>query len=479
MPFQIYPTKEFLVLPALPEALSRLSELAYNLIYSWDHNIRAVFRRLDPVLWKSGGHNPVRLLGHVSQSTLEKAAKDQRYLATYRRACELHDAYISRPVLRDKLVAYFSMEYGLLECMPIYSGGLGILSGDHLKAASDAGIPLVGVGLLYQRGYMQQRLNSDGWQNERNPENDFYTLPVIPTLDSNGREVKVSIKMPAGTVHIKVWHMNVGQVKLYLLDTNIPENVGPENRDITDMLYGGDLHTRIRQEVVLGIGGIRALKALGHDPTAYHMNEGHSAFLGIERIRLMMQEQGLPFDEALEASRRNNIFTTHTPVPAGIDLFDSGLMYQYFKEYCEDAGIPFDQLLGLGKRNASDAGEPFSMAICALQTSSYRNAVSALHRHVSQQMWSDLWPALPNWEVPISHVTNGVHLPTWLNGDLATIYDQYLQPDWRERHSDPKTWELVKEIPSSELWEARRHRKRVLVQFARERLVNQSIARKA
>lgn len=479
MPFEINPVKEFLVLPALPDALSRLSELAANVIFSWDHNIRAVFRRLDPVMWKATGHNPVLMLGQIPQQTLEKMARDQRYLGVYRKACDRFDAYMKVEVPKDKLIGYFSMEYGLLECMPIYSGGLGVLSGDHMKSASDASVPMAGVGLLYQRGYLHQRLNPDGWQTERNPENDFYTLPVLPCKSPSGEEVKVSVKLPTGDVTIKVWHMNVGRVKLYLLDTNIPENPLDDNRDITDMLYGGDIHTRMRQEIVLGIGGIRALNAMGLDPTAFHMNEGHSAFLAVERIRILMQQKGLTFDEALEAAKRNNVFTTHTPVPAGIDLFDTGMMYMYFRDYCQESGISFEQLMSLGKRNARDAGEHFSMAICALQGSNYRNAVSQLHRKVSQQMWSELWPELPNWEVPIGSVTNGVHLSTWLNGDLATVYDNYLQPDWRENHSDPKTWELVKEIPSAELWEARRHRKRLLVTFARERLVAQSIARKA
>ncbi|MDX1982718.1 MAG: alpha-glucan family phosphorylase [Bryobacteraceae bacterium] len=479
MAFQIRPVREFLVLPALPEALSRLSELAYNLLWSWDHHIRAVFRRLDPVLWKASGHNPVLMLGHISQAALEKSAADPRYLAVYRRACDALDQYMLRPAPKDKVIAYFSMEYGLLECMPIYSGGLGVLSGDHLKSASDLDLPLVGIGLLYQRGYLQQRLNPDGWQSERNPVNDFYTLPVIPTTDSNGKELQVSVNLPTGLVHIKVWHMNVGRVKLYLLDTNVPENTLEVNRDITDMLYGGDIHTRMRQEIVLGIGGIRALKALGLDPTVFHMNEGHSAFLAIERIRTLMQDRKLNFQEALEATRRSNVFTTHTPVPAGIDLFDTGMMYDYFHEFCAAAGISFDELVGIGKRNPSNPHEPFSMAVCALQASSYRNAVSVLHRKISQQMWQDLWPELPVWEVPISSVTNGVHLPSWLSGDLATLYDSYLQPDWRDRYTDSRTWELVHEIPNSELWEARRHRKRVLVTFARERLVQQSIARKA
>jgi starch phosphorylase len=479
MAFEIRPIREILVLPALPEALSRLSELAYNLIFSWNHNIRAVFRRLDPALWKASGHNPVLMLGQIPQSTLEKAAKDPRYLSVYRKACQQFDEYLRQPAAKGGLVAYFSMEYGLLECLPIYSGGLGVLSGDHLKAASDAAIPLVGIGLLYQRGFLQQRLNPDGWQSERHIENDYYTLPVLPTANPDGREVQVSVNLPAGEVYLKVWHMNVGRVRLYLLDANIPENAREEDRAITDQLYGGDLDLRFRQEIVLGIGGVRALKALGMTPTVYHMNEGHSAFLAIERIRVLMEERGLNFDEALEATRRNNVFTTHTPVPAGLDLFDSGMMHHYFSQYCEESGIPFERLLNLGKRHGSGLEVPFSMAVSALQTSSYRNGVSRLHRTVSQKMWQDFWPNLPTWEIPISSITNGVHLPTWLNGDLGNIYDNYLQPDWRERHADPKTWDLISDIPDSELWEAHRHRKRLLVAFCRERLIAQATSRKA
>src|SRR5882757_840212 len=326
MPFQIRPLKEFLVRPALPKPLSRLNELAYNILWSWEHNIRALFRRLDPVLWKACGHNPVLMLGRIPQAALERSAKDSRYLVLYRRACEIHDSYLSREA-RDtsRLIAYFSMEYGLLDCMPIYSGGLGVLSGDHLKAASDADIPLVGVGLLYQKGYLQQALNPDGWQQERNPVNDFYTLPVRPAQDSNGQDLLVQVTLPTGPLFIKVWCMDVGRVKLYLLDTNIPENSQAEHRDITGHLYGGDNVMRIRQEIVLGIGGLRALHALNLRPTVWHMNEGHSAFLAVERMRLLIVEEGLSFDEAFEACRSNNVFTTHTPVPAGIDLFDPSL----------------------------------------------------------------------------------------------------------------------------------------------------------
>jgi glycogen phosphorylase len=480
MSYSIQPLKEFLVRPALPPSLGRLPELAYNLVWSWDHTIRSIFRRLEPSLWKELNHNPVALLGNISQATLDKAASDRRYLALYRRACERHDSYLHTAPKKDApQIAYFSMEYGLLDCMQIYSGGLGLLSGDHLKAASDSDFTLSGVGLLYQRGYLQQSLNPDGWQQERTPLNDFYTLPVRPCLDKEGNEIIVSVDLPTGEVFIKVWHIDVGRVKLYVLDTNIPQNTSSEHRDITDQLYGGDIHKRIRQEIVLGIGGLRALKKIGIRPTVHHMNEGHSAFLAIERVRVLMEEQSLTFDQALEATRVSNVFTTHTSVPAGIDLFDSSLVYDYFHRYCDKAGFPFENLLTLGRKDLRDPSERFSMAVLALKTSAFRNAVSVLHRYVSQEMFQDLWPRLPVDEVPITSVTNGVHSPTWINGDLANLYDQYLQPDWRERLEETKMWELVHEIPSQELWEVHRKRKRRMVAFVRECAVNAAQERKA
>ncbi len=481
MSYQIQPLREFLVRPALPQSLNRLSELGYNLLWSWDHTIRSLFRRLDPTLWKESNHNPIELLGRVSQEKLDKAAADPRFISLYRRACELNDSYLhlSTPGEDTPQIAYFSMEYGLLDCMQIYSGGLGLLSGDHLKAASDEDFALTGVGLLYQRGYLQQYLNPDGWQQERTPLNDFYTLPVRPCLGQWDEEIIVSVILPTGEAFIKVWHIDVGRVKLYLLDTNIPQNKTPEHREITDQLYGGDIHKRIRQEIVLGIGGLRALNKLGIKPTVHHMNEGHSAFLAIERVRVLMQEHDLSFEQALEATRLSNVFTTHTSVPAGIDLFDSSLVYDYFARYCDHAGFPFEKLLTLGRKNLQDPTERFSMAVLALKTSAFRNAVSVLHRHVSQVMFQDLWPRLPIDEVPITSVTNGVHSPTWINGDLASLYDQYLQPDWRERLEDAKMWEQVHEIPSQELWEMHRKRRRRMVAFVRERAGNSALQRKA
>jgi starch phosphorylase len=481
MPFYVQPIREFLVRPALPPSLSRMTELAANILWSWEPIIRNVFRRLDPTLWRECGYNPVLMLGRVSQSTLKKAAADQRYLALYKQACDTYDARTRKatPPSDGKLIAYFSAEYGLTECMPVYSGGLGILSGDHLKSSSNQDFPLIGLGLLYQQGYFRQVLNPDGWQQERYPMNDFYTLPISPVKDAQGTDLKVAVTLPTGEVLIQVWKLEVGRITLYLLDTNIPANVLPQDRDITDSLYGGDTDTRIRQEIVLGIGGMRALKAMDLRPTVFHMNEGHSAFLVLEQVRRYIQDDGLNFEEALEAARTSNVFTTHTPVPAGIDLFDPGLMYHYFSGYCTEIGIDFQQLMALGRRNPHNRDERFSMAVLALNTSAYRNAVSRLHRQVSQEMFHDLWPQLPVWEVPITSITNGVHLPSWLNGDLAGLYDQYLQPDWRDHPDDPTIWEQIADIPDEELQEVHRRRKRRLVTFVRGRQSASALRRQA
>ncbi|HEV2199387.1 MAG TPA: alpha-glucan family phosphorylase [Bryobacteraceae bacterium] len=479
MSFDVRPLREFLVRPTLPPALDRLPELGSNLMWSWNHGVRAVFRRLDPAAWKESNRNPVVMLGRVSQAALERAAADPRFLALYRRACDILDAYLASSPSSNMLTAYFSMEYGLLDCMPIYSGGLGVLSGDHLKASSDAMVPLAGVGLLYQNGYLQQSLDPDGWQQERTPVNDFYSLPVTPLTKQDGAELLVSVPLGHAEVFVKAWRIDVGRVKLYLLDTNIPQNAAPEHREITNQLYGGDVHTRIRQEIVLGIGGLRVLEELQLKPTVFHMNEGHSAFLAIERIRVLMAEQNLPFEEALYASRGSNVFTTHTSVPAGLDIFDPAMIHEYFGPYCERAGIPFDRFLALGRRGGAEHHEAFSMAICAIQTSSFRNAVSRLHRRVSQEMWEGLWPNLPVWEVPITSITNGVHLTSWINGDLANLYDQYLTPDWREGHAEPEMWNQTADIPVTELWEAHRRRKRRLVSFVRERVGASAAVRNA
>jgi starch phosphorylase len=480
MAFNIQPVREFVVRPALPPALERMPELAYNILWAWEPSIRTLFRRLDPVLWKDSGYNPVVMLSRVSQKTLERAASDPRYLAQYQLACQRFDAGTKpAPDLTGKLIAYFSAEYGLTECLPLYSGGLGVLSGDHIKSSSDMGLPLIGVGLLYQLGYFRQLLNADGWQQERYLENDFYTLPVQPALDKEGEQYVVTVQMPTGPVHIRIWTIDAGRIKLLFLDTNTPLNSRAEDRAIASQLYGGDNDLRIRQEIVLGIGGMRALELLGYKPTVFHMNEGHSAFLAIERIRLFIERQGLTFEEALEATRVNNVFTTHTPVPAGIDLFDPGMVYYYFNQYCSSSKIEFERFMALGRRNPQDSSEPLSMAILALNTSAYRNAVSRLHRTVSQEMWHGLWPTLPVWETPITSVTNGVHLPSWINGDLADLYDQYLEPDWRNRWNDLAVWNQIRDIPDEELLEMHRRRKRRLIAFIRDRQTASAYRRKA
>jgi starch phosphorylase len=481
MPSNIHPIREFVVRPALPPQLARMQDLANNILWAWEPPIRALFRRLDPALWKDSGYNPVVMLGRVSQATLEKMAADPRYIAQYQFACQRFDSHMKYPRQTNdgKVIAYFSAEYGLTECLPVYSGGLGILSGDHMKSASDLDLPLVGVGLLYQFGYFRQHLNADGWQQERYLENDFYSLPVQPLADSAGKQISVKVELPGGPVAIRLWKLAVGRVEMVFLDTNTPENVRPEDRGITGQLYGGDNDMRIRQEIVLGIGGMRALEALNYKPTVFHMNEGHSAFLALERIRLFMERQGLSFAEALEATRVNNVFTTHTPVPAGIDLFDSGLMFHYFNPFCQSAKIEFERFMALGRRNPKDQNEPLSMAILALNTSAYRNSVSKLHGEVSQEMWNDLWPTLPVAETPITWVTNGVHAPSWINGDLADLYDQYLEPDWRSRWNDRGMWKLVRDIPDEELLEMHRRRKRRLIAFVRERQTAAAARRKA
>jgi starch phosphorylase len=369
------------------------------------------------------------------------------------------------------------MDFGLAECLPVYSAAW--RTGGDFRRRPAIRQPVAGVGLLYQKGYLAQVLNPDGWQQERYPVNDFYALPVTPVAAPGGGPLKVTVDLPRGPVHAAVWQVAVGRVKLYLLDTNIDANSDPEYRDITDRLYGGDSVTRIQQEIVLGIGGLRALKALGLHPTVYHMNEGHSAFLALERIRVLIQERGLSFEEAFEASRLNNVFTTHTSVAAGIDLFEPALMHEYFDGYCRETGVDFEQFMALGRSNPADSGERFSMAVLAIKSSSYRNAVSRLHQHVSQQMWSGLWPELPVWEIPITSITNGVHLRSWLNTDLMQLYDEYIQPDWREQYGDAKVWRMIDDIPNHELWDVHKRRKRRLISFVRERLAACAVARKA
>ncbi len=473
------PVQTFHVRPMLPERLAALEDLAYNLRWSWEHDTIALFRRLDPDLWETAQHNPVLMLGTIAQDRLQEMAQDEAFLAHLDRAAQdLHDYLAGTGAWHRKTfgaserpdVAYFSMEFGITECLPIYSGGLGILAGDHLKSASELAVPLVGVGLLYQKGYFRQVLNPDGWQQERYPINDFSNMPVRPCRDGEGRPLRIALELNGQTAHLRPWQAQVGRVPLVLLDTNLPENP-PPLRDITDELYGGDGDTRILQEIVLGVGGVRALHALGLRGRIYHMNEGHCAFMSLERIRVLMHEQGLTFAEARELVAASGVFTTHTPVPAGIDVFSPELMERYFGAFRAELGLSREAFLDLGRVHPGRAAEPFSMAVLALRTSGFANGVSRLHGRVSRAMWRDVWPGVPVDELPLTHVTNGVHPQTWISSEMRDLYDRYLGPRWTEEPGDTRVWTRGEQIPGEELWRTHERRRERLVGFARRRLV--------
>jgi len=475
------PIHTFTISPSLPAELEHLRELAYNLRWSWDRETIDLLRRLDRDLWESTYHNPVLMLGTIKQERLEEAADDDGFLAHldrvyqgFKRYMTARKTWYQRQHGRSEgpLIAYFCAEFGLTECLPIYGGGLGILAGDHLKSASDLGIPLVGVGLLYQQGYFVQYLNADGWQQERYPINDFYNLPVQQVQHKNGDPVTVTVEYPGRGVVARVWQAQVGRVPLYLLDTNVPANA-PEDRDITDQLYGGDQDMRIRQEILLGIGGLRALDALRLRPTVCHLNEGHSAFLALERIHQLMEENSLPFAAAREAATAGNIFTTHTPAPAGIDRFPPALVDQYLQHLYPQLGLTRAEFLALGQDNPTNPNDPFSMAALALRLSAASNGVSVLHGQVARGMFQHIWPGLPEDEIPIRAVTNGVHTRSWISRDMATLYDRYLGPRWAEDPGNPRVWQRVDEIPDEELWRTHERRRERLVAFARRRVREQ------
>ncbi|MGD0337255.1 MAG: alpha-glucan family phosphorylase [Bacteroidota bacterium] len=475
------PIFKYTVAPSLPKELERLRELADNLLWVWDHEILALFMRLDPDLWEASQHNPVLMLGRIKQERLHDAARDEAFLAQLDRMWERFTTYMDNPVTWYKKVhppsdgptiAYFSAEFGLTECLPIYSGGLGMLAGDHLKSASDLGVPLIGVGILYQQGYFRQYLNADGWQQERYPENNFYTMPLTLERDPDGKPITISVEYPGRSIVAQIWRVQVGRVSLYLLDTNIPPN-SQEDQDITDQLYGGDKEMRVKQEIMLGIGGCRALHALGKRVAVCHMNEGHSAFLQLERCRRLMKEYHLSFAEAREVTTAGSVFTTHTPVPAGNDYFIPELMDKYFSDYYKELGLARKEFLGLGRQNPNDENESFCMTIMALRMSCYSNGVSKLHGTVSRKMWQNVWPAIPVDEVPVVSITNGVHAPSWISRDMAGLYDRYLGPTWRENPGEAELWGRVHQIPDEELWLTHERRRERLVAFARSRLRSQ------
>lgn len=474
------PMRTFSIMPALPERLKPLWALAYNLRWAWKHDIIELFLRLDSDLWEKTHHNPILMLGTIDQARLEAVAEDVGFLAHLDRVTqylkdhlkEKKTAWFARAYgeTQDPLIAYFSFEFGITECLTIFAGGLGILSGDHIKSSSDLGLPLVGVGLLYQQGYFRQYLNQAGWQQEAYEDNHFDNLPLHAVIQADGTPLMVGVDFPGRTVYARVWWADVGRAALYLLDTNIPQNTRPEDRNITDQLYGGDQDMRIRQEILLGIGGYRALQALGVEPTVYHMNEGHAAFLSLEHIRQLMTTHDLTFDEALEAASASLVFTTHTPVPAGHDRFPSSLMERYFRDFATNQlKLAWNDFMALGRQNVYDYGEPFCMTILALRLSAYSNGVSRLHGQVSRQMWEGLWPDVPASEIPISYVTNGVHILSWISRDMKVLYDRYLGPRWREEPADETVWALAEHIAAEELWRTHERRRERLVAFTRRR----------
>ncbi|MDR2767702.1 MAG: alpha-glucan family phosphorylase [Treponema sp.] len=463
----------YIVKPKLPNALKPLEEIARNLWLSWNFDAVQLFIRLDYDCWLQSQQSPVRTLGMVSQERLVQAARDDSYLAALEEVYTRFQKYKKGETWyrgpRKDVVAYFSMEYGMDVSLPIYSGGLGILSGDHMKTSSDMGLPLVGVGLLYRQGYFTQALNADGFQQEKYPENDWYNMPVELKVDKNGEPVKISVDMAGRQASAQIWEVKVGRSSLFLLDTNIEENA-PDIRNVTAALYGGDKETRIQQEILLGIGGIRALRALGINPAAAHMNEGHAAFLALERIREIMTEKGFSFYEALEAVWPTNIFTTHTPVPAGNERFDTGLLEKYFKGWTEILGISWKDFLALGREHPEDDHENFCMTVLALKCAAYANGVARLHGVVSRGMWKGLWPALPLDEIPIHHVTNGVHPRTWVSSPMNDLLDRYFGPHFDEEPTDLAIWNRMDRISDEELWRTHERRRERLVAFARSRI---------
>jgi starch phosphorylase len=478
--------KQFLVLPRLPEKIAPLQEMAQNLWYSWNWDIVKLFIRLDPEMWEECSQNPVEMLSRLPQQKLEKAAEDDGFLASLERVYVKFKAYMTsrkwfsevHPDVQPNSVAYFSLEYGLDTGLPVYSGGLGVLSGDTLKSASDLGLPVVAVGLLYRYGYFRQFLSSDGWQQERYEENDWYHMPVEPVKTEHDEPLKVTVQLDGTPVRIQIWKVNVGVLPLYLLDTNIPEN-SSKCREITSVLYGGDKDMRIRQEIILGVGGVKALRALNIEPIIYHMNEGHAWFLTLERIRHLMQEKNLSFEEASQYIWPTTVFTTHTPVPAGNEKFDPVLVHRYLGRLITELAVGWKDFLAIGRVIAGDETEPFCMTVAALRYSAFANGVSKLHGRVSRDMWHNIWPELPKEEVPITAITNGVHPYSWISHDMKELYESYFGTRYQEKPGQLEVWREAYKIPDAELWRIHNRRRERLVFFARKQLKRQLARRGA
>ena len=474
-----------------PSAILRLSAetmydkcmaLASNLWWSWHPDVINLFRDLDPIRWRQLDHNPIALLKEFTPERLEMRAAElvlfSRINHAYRRLKEYQAdtplwGRTNAGVLGAQPVAYFSLEFGVHESIPVYSGGLGVLSGDHIKSASDLGVPLVAIGLFYDQGYFKQHLDKNGWQQEEYLDTKVENLPMEPACGPDGKPITVQIQTRTGRLLAKVWLMRVGRVRLYLLDCDVDGN-SPEDRELTSRLYGGDNRTRIRQELVAGVGGVRALRALGITPGVYHLNEGHSSFATLEAIRERMKEDGRSFDEALREVAQHTVFTTHTPVPAGHDRFNGALIEEHLGPLRDELGISFEQLMSLGRVEPKNEGETFCMTVLGLKLSRRANAVSAIHGHVSRRMWANLWPWRVEEEIPIGHITNGVHLPSWLAWPMGQLYDRYFPPDWRNRIGEPEVWQGMHAVDPGELWETHHALKNLLLAFVRRRVSRQS-----
>lgn len=471
------PIHSFLVKAKLPENLEKIKEIAYNYWWCWDSEAKELFNRMNRKLWSEVHHNPILLINRLSQDELTHLSKQLDFVNYLEVIHKKFTNYINsktwfdeQQIERNGVIAYFSPEYGINESFPVYSGGLGVLSGDHLKSVSDLGLPLIGVGLLYQQGYFRQRMSPNGWQNELYPINDFYSMPMFLMKDENEKPILIDVDLPNGKVFAQIWKILIGRTFLYLLDSNIEENPNEEYKNITDQLYGGDRDTRIQQELLLGIGGIRALQAIGIKPTAIHINEGHAAFALIEQARICMNKFNIDFYSAMQIIRGSSIFTTHTPVAAGNESFSLQLIEKYFTNYIPQLKISYDEFISFGQISNNDRNENFSMTVLGLKFTGFHNGVSNLHSNVSQKMWNSLWNDIPTNEVPIDGITNGIHTNTWLAREFAELFDRYLQPNWKIELDNPEVWKGVNSIPNDEIWREKQRRRIRLVLFAREYL---------
>ncbi|PKO04895.1 MAG: alpha-glucan phosphorylase [Chloroflexi bacterium HGW-Chloroflexi-3] len=459
---------------SLPRRIQRLSELSFNMWWVWNQDAQQLFRLIDKPLWDKLSHNPIAFLHQVDRALLNRTINDLYFLDRYDAVMKKFDQYLEAkntwftetyPQLEKEQIAYFSFEFGLHESLPVYAGGLGILAGDHLKTSSDLGLPLVGVGFIYKNGYFMQSISEDGWQETRNFYLNYSEVPIIPLTDEQGKPLAISIDLPGRSVFARIWQVNIGRNFLYLMDSDLDEN-SPNDRQLTSRLYSNDLDVRISQEILLGMGGVRVLRILGYKPTVWHMNEGHSAFLALERI-LEMIDRGKTFEEATEIVKKNNVFTTHTPVPAGNDQFPIWLIDKYFSQIWPKLNLSRDQFVDLGKQ-AQTWGETFVMPVLALKLSEHMNSVSELHGDVSRKMWNWLWPDRGENEVPITHITNGIHTGTWIARQTNLLFQKYLAPDWMDRADEPEIWENIERIPDFELWAVRKHLKRKLTVYCNE-----------